>query len=127
MTTQIHYKAGPSDTLENADVPKRDLGEGVIVQVIAQGEKMNAVHWNLPDGAIVPRHNHPQEQFGYVIRGALEITVEGVGVYMAKEGDSYLIPSNLFHVFKAVGVTEAIDVFSPLRDLATIGGRNASK
>jgi len=124
MTQQIHYKAGPSSVIENSNLPKRDIGDGIMLQIIGNGENLNAVHWNLPDKSIVPRHNHPQEQFGYVIRGALEVTVEGVGVYMVKEGDSYIIPPNLFHEFKTVGQTEAIDVFSPQRDLSTVGGKS---
>ncbi len=123
MTAQIHFKAGPGSAPNNLDVPKRDIGGGMLVQYIGSGENMNAVHWNLPDGSIIPRHNHPQEQFGYVIRGGFEAIIDGVGEFKLKAGDSYFIPSNLYHEFKAIGETEAVDVFAPLRDMSTIGGR----
>ena len=91
-------------------------------RLLARAQQLNAVHWNLPDGSIVPRHSHPQEQFGYVIKGAFEVTIFEYGQFVVKEGDSYVIPSNAEHEFKAVGETEAIDVFTPPRDLSTAGG-----
>jgi len=122
MNEKIYYPAGPSSELSNDRVPKRDIGGGILLQVIGDGEQLNAVHWNLPDGSIVPRHSHPQEQFGYVIKGAFEATFFGHGQFIIKEGDSYVIPSNVEHEFKAIGDTEAIDVFTPPRDLSTAGG-----
>ena len=126
MPKTVCFASGPSSIIDNATLPKRDIGDGIMLQIIGEGENLNAIHWNIPDGGLVPRHNHPQEQFGYVIRGALQMKVEGVGEYLVKEGDSYIIPPNLFHEFVAVGQTEAIDVFSPLRDLSTVGGRPAT-
>lgn len=123
MSARIHYAAGPSAARANSVVPKRDIGQGILLQVIAEGANLNAVHWNIPDGDVVPPHQHPQEQFGYVIKGALELTVDGQPLLVG-EGDSYLIPSNALHGFRARGVTEAIDVFSPLRDLSTAGGQH---
>jgi quercetin dioxygenase-like cupin family protein len=123
MTNSVYFPSGPSSSLTNSKVPKKDIGKGILLQIIGEGENLNAVHWNLPDGSIVPRHNHPQEQFGYVIKGALSVTLYGVGEYTVREGDAYLIPSNVEHEFKTIGETEAIDVFSPPRDLSTAGGK----
>ena len=122
MSRTLYYPAGPSAALSNQEVPKKDIGQEILLQIIANGENLNAVHWNIPDGAVVPRHNHPQEQFGYVIAGALLVIIEGYDTYTVNAGDSYVIPSNAFHEFKAIGQTEAIDVFSPPRDLSTAGG-----
>jgi quercetin dioxygenase-like cupin family protein len=123
LTGRIHYAAGPSAARANETVPKVDIGEGILLQVIADGANLNAVHWNIPDGDVVPEHAHIQEQFGYVIRGALELTVSGQ-TFVVGAGDSYVIPPNAPHGFRAQGQTEAIDVFSPLRDLSTAGGRH---
>lgn len=123
MPGTIHYAAGPSAAPSNPAVPKRDIGQGILLQVIADGAHLNAVHWNIPDGDVVPEHQHPQEQFGYVIKGALELTVDGA-TYVVGEGDSYVIPPNAAHGFRARGETQAIDVFSPQRDLATAGGQH---
>jgi quercetin dioxygenase-like cupin family protein len=80
------------------------------------------VHWNIPDGDTVPAHHHPQEQFGYIIRGTLELTVDGE-TFRVEEGDSYVIPPNAVHEFRALGQVEAIDVFAPPRDLSTAGAQ----
>ena len=123
MSKNIFFPAGPSSDKTNANIPKVDIGDGILLQIIGEGQNINAVHWNLPDGSIVPRHNHPQEQFGYVIKGALEVIIYDHGTDVIKAGDAYIIPSNAFHEFKAIGETEAIDVFSPPRDLSTAGGK----
>lgn len=122
MSKTIHYPAGSSSELVNDKIPKVDIGQGILLQIIGNGNNTNAVHWNLPDGSVIARHSHPQEQFGYIIRGVLELIVDGEK-FLIKEGDSYLLPPNSIHEFRAIGQTEAIDVFSPPRDLSTTGGR----
>ena len=117
----VHVPAGPSSSLTNDAVPKREIAPGTVVQVLAEGERLNAVHWNIADGVEVPPHAHPAEQMGYVIKGALELTVEGE-TFLVSQGDAYVIAPNATHRFKAVGAVEAVDVFTPPRDLSTIGG-----
>jgi quercetin dioxygenase-like cupin family protein len=117
--------SSPSEALENALVPKRDIGGGVMLQILVQSQQLNAVHWNLPDGSVVPLHHHVQEQFGYVIRGALEVHINDDPGFLVQAGDAYLIPSMAPHHFKTVGITEAIDVFAPPRDLSSVGGVSA--
>ena len=95
-------------------IPKVDMGEGVVRQDFAQGQRMNVLHWDMADGSEVKLHAHPQEQFGYVIRGGFEISIEGKTTVL-KQGDAYFIPPNVPHSFRAVGDTEAIDVFSPAK------------
>jgi len=68
----------------------------------------------MEDKSIVKFHQHPQEQFGYVIKGGFEMTV-GDKTAVLKAGDAYFIPPNVSHEFIAVGETEAIDVFSPIK------------
>ena len=58
MSGKFYYPAGPSSELSNDRVPKRDIGGGIYLHIIGVGEQLNAVHWNLPVGAIVPRHHH---------------------------------------------------------------------
>ena len=75
---------------------------------------MNVFHWNMADGSIVPLHNHPEEQFGYIIKGGFEMLVGDEKVTL-KEGDAYFIPPNVLHKFIAIGETEAIDIFAPIK------------
>ena len=90
------------------------LKEKVLLQRIGEGKCINAVHWNFEDGAVVDLHQHAQEQFGYVIQGGLEVTI-GDETRLLKAGDAYIIPPNTPHRFVAKGITEAIDVFTPIR------------
>lgn len=93
---------------------KNDMGEGVIRQYLGEGNKMNAQHWNMADQSVVKMHKHSQEQFGYVIKGGFKMII-GDETAQIKAGDAYFIPADVEHEFVAVGETEAIDVFSPVK------------
>ncbi len=93
---------------------EEDLGKGIILVDLGRGEQLNVLHWDMADKSIVPMHQHPEEQFGYVIKGGFEMII-GEETATLKAGDSYFIPSNVPHQFIATGKTEAIDVFSPAR------------
>ena len=99
-------------------VEAQKLDNEVVLKVLGSGERMNVVHWNMAGGAVIQRHQHPQEQFGYVIKGGFEVDIGGE-VATLRAGDSYLVPSDTPHSFVAIGETEAIDVFSPQRDVTS--------
>ena len=86
--------------INHKEVEKVDMGKGVI--------------WNMSDQSVVGMHTHPQEQFGYVIKGGFRLTI-GDKEYELKEGDAYLVPADVPHGFVAIGETEAIDVFAPVK------------
>ncbi len=91
-----------------------DMGGGVLRQYLGQGAHVNAQHWDMADQSVVKMHTHPQEQFGYVIKGGFRMTI-GDEVAELRAGDAYFIPPNVKHEFIAVGQTEAIDLFSPVK------------
>jgi len=95
-------------------ISKTDMGEGVVRQDFAQGEKLNVLHWNMEDGSKVAMHSHSQEQFGLVIKGGFDMIIGGEHRIL-KEGDAYIVPPNVEHAFIAIGKTEAIDVFTPFK------------
>ncbi len=92
----------------------RDVGGGVLMTVLGSCESMNVFHWLSPDGACLPEHTHPEEQFGYLLQGGFEMTI-GDETRRLAPGDSYFIPAGTPHSFRTIGVTEAIDIFSPPR------------
>jgi len=94
---------------------KIDMGKGIIRQDLGEGERMNVLHWNMKDKSEVKLHQHTQEQFGYVIKGGFEIKI-GDETSILKKDDAYFIPPNVLHSFVAIGETEAIDVFSPVKE-----------
>jgi quercetin dioxygenase-like cupin family protein len=95
-------------------VSKKDLGGGVIFQYLGIGQRMSVFHWNMADRSVVPLHHHNEEQFGYVIRGGFEIMLDGEKHGLGA-GDAYFIPPDAEHSFVALGDTEAIDVFAPIK------------
>lgn len=98
------------DTLQT-----EDRGNGVLMKKLGSGSKMSVLHWDMEPGSVVPMHQHPHEQFGYVIKGGFEMLI-GDEKATLTAGDCYFIPGNTPHTFTAVGQTEAIDVFSPPRE-----------
>ena len=96
------------------DIAKVDMGEGVFRQDFAEGSHLNVLHWNMADGSEVKMHTHSQEQFGYVIKGGFTMVV-GEATQELRSGDGYVIPPGVPHSFVAIGDTEAIDVFSPVK------------
>jgi quercetin dioxygenase-like cupin family protein len=96
-------------------IAKKEVSKGVLLQMLGKGENLNVLHWNMTDKSEVPMHQHPQEQFGYVIKGGFDMIVGDEKAHL-KAGDAYFIPPNVPHSFVAVGETEAIDIFSPVKD-----------
>jgi quercetin dioxygenase-like cupin family protein len=97
-------------------IEKKEFAAGILLQQLGRGENINAVHWNFEDGAVLGKHHHPQEQFGFIIKGAFEVTI-GDETQVLKAGDAYFVPSNVPHSFVPIGETEAIDVFTPIREV----------
>jgi len=100
--------------IKRKNITKKDIGQGILMQNLGRGEEMNVLHWNMQDGNIVEWHEHPNEQFGYVIQGGFEIFMDDEQ-YTIGAGDAYFIPENVKHKFIAIGETEAIDIFHPIK------------
>ncbi len=95
-------------------IEKIDMEGGVIRQYLGEGRNMNVQHWDMADKSVVKLHKHSQEQFGYVIKGGFKMIV-GDEISELKAGDAYFIPPDVLHEFTAIGDTEAIDIFSPVK------------
>lgn len=91
-----------------------DFGYGIKLTDLSCGESMNALHWQTPAGTVSPTHDHPEEQFGYILKGAIEVTI-GDEKHILKPGDCYFIPGGVPHQFRLIEDSIAIDVFSPKR------------
>src|SRR3954447_2220996 len=80
------------------------------------GGKMMGVWVTIDPNINYPHHQHPHEQLGIIISGALELTM-GDEPRLLRPGDGYAIPGNLPH--KARTYDEGcvvFDVFSPPRE-----------
>jgi len=83
--------------------------------------RMMLAHVYLKKGAIVPAHDHHNEQLTYILSGALRFWIgehaDAPGdVYTdVREGEVLVIPSNIRHRAEALVDTLDVDVFDPPR------------
>lgn len=102
------------------DVPLEQLNPLISRQLITS-EKMMMAHVHLKQGAIVPAHDHHNEQFTYILSGVLRFWI---GAHADAPGDTYVdvkagevlvIPSMVRHRAEALEDTLDMDVFNPPR------------
>ena len=70
----------------------------------------------LAPGAVMPDHNHPHEQLGYVLEGTMVLNLAG-DERTLQPGDAYTIPGGVTH--RAVGGPDGclvLDAFNPPRE-----------
>lgn len=81
------------------------------------GDRMMLAHVYLKKGCIVPRHSHDNEQFTYILEGALRFWIGGDGgeEVIVRAGEVLHIPSNVPHQAEALEDTLDVDVFDPPR------------
>ena len=99
------------------DMPRERVTD-VISRRLVTGDRMMLAHVYLQKGAVVPRHQHHNEQLTYILEGALRFWIgederETVDV---RAGEVLHIPSNVWHKAVALEDTLDVDVFSPPRE-----------
>ncbi len=98
-----------------------DFGRGIRLTNLGGNGSMNAFLWHTPAGTNAPAHDHPEEQFGYVLQGSFEVTI-GEEKRVLSAGDGYFIPGGVSHRFRMIEDSVAIDIFSPRRPVPTPQG-----
>lgn len=88
---------------------------GLSMQAVTGGRMM--ANWvTIEPHQVVPRHQHPHEQLGIMLEGALELTM-GDEARLLRPGDAYTIPPNLPHSARTYDEgCVVLDVFSPIRE-----------
>jgi quercetin dioxygenase-like cupin family protein len=81
------------------------------------GERAMLAHVFLNKGCIVPRHSHENEQFTYILDGALRFRLGETGrdELIVRTGEVLHIPSNVPHEAEALEDTLDMDIFCPPR------------
>ena len=99
------------------DEMEREVVTEAIERRIINGDRMMMAHVYLRKGAIVPQHSHENEQFTYILEGALRFWLgeDGAEVRDVRAGEVLHIPSNVLHKAEALEETLDVDVFSPPR------------
>ena len=78
-------------------------------------ETMTIAWITLAKGAVVPRHEHPNEQIATILEGRLRFLV-GEDELVASAGESVPLAANVPHEVEALEDTVVLDVFSPVRE-----------
>ncbi len=99
----------------NSEAKVVEMFPGVVRRTLNSADKTTLVEITLAKGSVVPLHNHPHEQNGYVVRGRVSFQI-GDEVRQLSAGDSYCAPGNVSHGVTALEDSVCIDVFSPVRD-----------
>ena len=94
-------------------VPEEEVMPGVRRKLV-YGDKAMLVLYRIADGTVFPRHNHPHEQFAYVLEGTFRMECDN-GSFDLGPGSVMHIPSGAWHGGRAIGDVVEIDVFSPIR------------
>jgi len=108
-------RAGPVQVVRSTDRPRLETGHRragnyvALERLVASGPgqllQVN-IHVVAPGGGSSEAISHPGQEFGYVLSGAIELTVAGQSNVIG-EGDSFSFDSSLPHAYRNPGDTEA--------------------
>ncbi len=93
----------------------KEVLKGIGLMNLTFGDKTHLIKVKLKKGSILPEHNHPHEQTGYLLSGKLKF-FSGEEETIAQPGDSWTFPSNMNHGAEALEDTIVLECFSPARD-----------
>ena len=100
------------------DDVERERVTNLLDRKLITGESLMLSHVFLKKGCVVPKHQHHNEQFSYIIDGALRFWIgdDGAEEIIVRAGEVLHIPSNVWHKAEALEDTLDMDVFSPPRE-----------
>ena len=90
------------------------LNDKLTRQMIS-GENATISQLVLKKGATVPRHSHVNEQYSWIISGALNFIFDDREIVVGA-GELLLIPANVAHGAVALEDTVDVDIFAPRRE-----------
>jgi quercetin dioxygenase-like cupin family protein len=88
---------------------------GIKIKTLVYGQKTLLTEFRMEKGSALPKHSHPHEQTGYLIKGKVALTI-GAETFNAGPGDSWCIPGDTEHSAAILEDSVAIEVFSPVRE-----------
>ena len=98
------------------DMPREALKEGIERRLVST-DCMMIAHVYLDEGAVVPRHEHENEQLTYILEGTLRFWLgdDESQVVDVHAGEILHIPSFMPHRAEALEQTLDCDIFCPPR------------
>ena len=92
--------------LPEADIPIKGIKAHIL-----QGEKHQLVFFEMEPSTLVPEHSHDYDQWGMMIEGKMELTINGE-TRTCNAGDEYVIPARAKHRAKCLSKSRVMDFFS---------------
>jgi quercetin dioxygenase-like cupin family protein len=89
---------------------------GVEFKALATGDRIMCTIMRFKKGGKVPKHKHPAEQVGYLIKGKFKLWINDEMIGILEPGDSYAIKSGEIHSMEMLENSEWVDMFSPPRE-----------
>ncbi len=98
------------------DLPRERLSD-VLARRLITGDRVMLAQVYLKKGCVVPKHAHVNEQFTYILEGALSFRIgdDGGREIVVRAGEVLHLPSNVPHAAHALEDTLDLDVFHPPR------------
>jgi len=93
------------------DLPEADIPFKGVRAWILQGKKHQLVFFEFEPSALVPEHSHDYPQWGMVIEGKMELTIDGKA-RICEKGDEYVIPAKAKHYVSFLSKVRVMDFFS---------------
>ena len=100
--------------LDYAAVAPREVAPGFLGRYI-HSEHVTQGRVDVAQGAVIPDHSHPHEQWTMLLSGSFELTVAGVP-HLLHPGHVMYIPPHERHSARALTPCQVLDVFHPPRD-----------
>ena len=88
---------------------------GIERKTTVYGERTLLSEFRLKAGSQLPRHSHPYEQTGYLVKGRIRLKVD-MDEYDVTPGDSWCISIHAEHSAEALEDSLAVEVFAPVRE-----------
>lgn len=88
---------------------------GIRIKTLLVGEQTLMSEFLLSKDALLPDHNHPYEQTGYLISGSMTLCIAGKK-HDVLPGDNWMISKNVRHRAEVLEDSVALEIFSPPRD-----------
>lgn len=102
------------DVLRWDDEPLERLSDKIGRRML-NGDSMTLAQITLEAGAVVPEHEHPNEQIATVLSGRLRFVVGGEERELGP-GESVLIPGGVPHRVEVLTDAVVLDAFAPRRE-----------
>jgi quercetin dioxygenase-like cupin family protein len=92
-----------------------EILDGISIKTLVHGAGTLMTEFRLRRASILPEHQHPQEQTGYLVTGRILLRIGGQSREMTP-GDSWCIAGNVPHGAEILEDSVALEVFAPLRE-----------